>query len=219
MKTDSTLLRVRRANPEPVVPIVDPGELFAEITALQQEREHRPLTRRRRGVALVVAFATAVVLVSTAYAVSNWIFSDADGPDVTEAEYLAAQHELELPPGATWPTLRFEPNSVTGRGAGGGHAVLIAQNAWECYWAKAIRGGDTAAATRAHRELQSLLDNNILEAPPGAPEDWLPANPPKAPWVAFAHDGGLSWIRQNYTLAAAGHPRRLEQSCRANAPG
>lgn len=219
MKTDSTLLRVRRANPEPVVPIVDPGELFAEITALQQEREHRPLTRRRRGVALVVAFATAVVLVSTAYAVSNWIFSDAVGPDVTEAEYLAAQHELELPPGATWPTLRFEPNSVTGRGAGGGHAVLIAQNAWECYWAKAIRGGDTAAATRAHRELQSLLHNNILEAPPGAPEDWLPANPPKAPWVAFAHDGGLSWIRQNYTLAAAGHPRRLEQSCRANSVG
>jgi hypothetical protein len=219
MKTDSTLMRVRRANPELVVPIVDPGDLFAAITALPQERDHRPLTRSRRGVALVVAFAAAVVLVSTAYAVSNWIFSDAVGPDVTEAEYLAAQHELELPPGATWPTLHFESNSVTGRGAGGGHAVLIAQNAWECYWVKAIRGGDTAAATRAHRELQSLLDHNVLEAPPGAPEDWLPANPPKEPWVAFAHDGGLSWTRQNYRLAAAGHPRRLEQSCRANAPG
>jgi hypothetical protein len=218
MTTDSTLLRVRRANPVPVVPIVSPGDLFAEITALPQEKSDRSLIRRR-GLALAVSFAVAVVLVSTAYAVSNWVFSDAVGPDVTKAEYLAAQHELELPPGATWPSLHFEANSVTGRGAGGGHAVLIAQNAWECYWVKAIRTGDAAAATRAHRELQTLLDHNVLEAPAGAPEDWLPTNPPNVPWVAFAHDGGLNWIRQNYTLAAAGHPRRLEQSCSANAPG
>jgi hypothetical protein len=218
MKTDSTLLRVRRANPEPVVPIIDPGDLFTEITALSRDTGGRRRIRRR-GLALAVACAVAIVLVSTAYAVSNWVFSDAVGPDVTKAEYLAAQHELELPPGATWPSIRFEPDSVTGRGAGGGHAVLIAQNAWECYWVKAIRAGDTRGATRAHRELQSLLDHNILEAPAGAPEDWLPANPPTVPWVAFANDGGLSWIRQNYTLAAAGHPRRLEQSCRANAPG
>jgi hypothetical protein len=218
MKTDSTLLRVRRANPEPVVPIVDPGDLFTEITALPREKANRSLIRRR-GLALTVACAVAIVLVSTAYAVSNWVFSDAVGPDVTKAEYLAAQREIELPPGATWPPIRFEPNSVTGRGAGGGHAVLIAQNAWECYWARAIQTGDTRSATRAHRELQSLLAHNILEAPAGAPEDWLPANPPNVPWVAFAHDGGLNWIRQNYALAAAGHPRRLEQSCRANAPG
>jgi hypothetical protein len=218
MKTDSTLLRVRRANPEPVVPIVDPGDLFTEITALPRDTSGRS-PNRRRGLALAVACAVAIVLVSTAYAVSNWVFSDAVGPDVTKAEYLAAQHELELPPGATWPSIRFQANSVTGRGAGGGHAVLIAQNAWECYWVNAIRAGDTRAATRARRELQSLLDHNILEAPAGAPEDWLPANPPAVPWVAFAHDGGLNWIRQNYALAAAGHPRGLEQSCRANAPG
>jgi len=216
MKTDSTLLRLRRANPEPVVPIVDPGDLFTEITALPRDTGgRRPI--RRRGLALAVACAVAIVLVSTAYAVSNWVFSDAVGPDVTKAEYLAAQHELELPPGATWPSIRFEPNSVTGRGAGGGHAVLIAQNAWECYWVKSIRTGDTRGAARAHRELQGLLAHNVLEAPAGAPEDWLPANPPAVPWVAFAH-GGLGWIRQNYTLAAAGHPRRLAQSCRANAP-
>jgi hypothetical protein len=218
MKTDSTLLRVRRANPEPVVPIVDRGGLFTEITALPRERPDRsPI--RRRGLALVVVCVVAIVLVSTAYAVSNWVFNDAVGPDVTKAEYLAAQHELALPPGATWPSIRFEPNSVSGRGAGGGHAVLIAQNAWECYWVKAIRAGDTRSAARAHRELQGLLARNVLEAPAGAPEDWLPANPPTVPWVAFAHDGGLNWIRQNYALAAAGHPRRLEQSCRANAPG
>ena len=29
----------------------------------------------------------------------------------------------------------------------------------------------------------------------------------------------LEWIRESYTLAAAGHPQRLIQSCRANAPG
>jgi hypothetical protein len=168
---------------------------------------------------LAVAVVTTIVLASTAYAVSNWVFRDAVGPDVTQAEYLAAQDELELPPGATWPSLHFEPNSVTGRGAGGGHAVLIAQNAWECYWAQAIRTGDAAAATRAHRELQGLLDHNILEAPVGAPEDWLPASPPNVPWVAFAHDGGLSWIRRGYALAAAGNATQIEQSCRANAPG
>ena len=219
MTNDSTLLRLRRANPEPVAPIVHPGDLFSEITALPKDKSGRGPARRRRGLVLAVSLAIAVVLASTAYAVTNWVFNDAVGPDVTEAEYLAAQHELQLPPGATWPSVHFEPNSVTGRGAGGGHAVLIAQNAWECYWAKAIQTGDTAAATRAHRELQSLLDHNILQAPAGAPEDWLPASPPKVPWVAFAHDGGLDWIRQGYALAAAGHPRRIEQSCRANAPG
>jgi hypothetical protein len=30
--------------------------------------------------------------------------------------------------------------------------VLIAQNAWECYWVQAIRDGDTTAAKRAHDE-------------------------------------------------------------------
>ena len=216
--SDTTLTRLRRSNPEPLAPTVDGMDLFAEITALPREVEARRPKRRHRLV-LAVAVVLTALLASTAYAVSNWVFSDAVGPDVTMAEYLTAQHELTLPPGYSWPTFHMQKNSVTGRGAGGGHAVLAAQNAWECYWVSAIRTGDTAAAQRAHRELQSLLDHNMLEAPAGAPEDWLPANPPKVPWVAFAHDGGLQWIRRNYELAAAGHPRGLEQSCRANSVG
>jgi hypothetical protein len=114
--------------------------------------------------------------------------------------------------------LHIDPNSVTGRGAGGGHAVLISENAWECYWVKAISRGDAAAQERAHRELDALVANNILVAPAGAPEDYTPPNPPKVPYAVFADDGGFEWIRQNYALAAAGHPQRLTQSCRANAP-
>jgi hypothetical protein len=158
------------------------------------------------------------LLASTAYALSNWVFSSAVKPKVTKQEYRLAQHELTLPPGVTWPKLNIDPNSVTSRGAGGGHAVVISQNAWECYWVKAISRGDTTAQERAHRELDALVANNILVAPAGAPEDYTPPNPPKVPYAVFANDGGFEWIRQNYALAAAGHPQRLTQSCRANAP-
>jgi hypothetical protein len=216
MKTDATLTRLRRANPEPVAPNVDPGNLFAEITALPQER---PSARRRRGLVLAVSFALMVIVASTAYAVSNWVFHSAVEPPVTRREYREAQSRLVLPPGYTWPSMYIPANSVTSPGAGGSHAVLAAQNLWECYWVKAIRTGDAAAQRRSHAMLLSLLQNNMVEAPVGAPEDWIPSNPPSVPFAVFAHDGGLDWIRQTYALAAAGRPQRLEQSCRANTPG
>ena len=216
--TNSTITRLRSANPEPLAPAVDGMDLFAEITALPREAESRG-PRRRRGIVLAIALAVTVLLASTAYAFSNWVFDDVVGPDVTMAEYLAAQHELTLPPDTSWPTFYMGRNSVTGRGAGGGHAVLAAQNAWECYWANAIRTGDEPAQRRAHAILNGLLAHNILEAPPGASENWVPADPPGVPFVVFAHDGGRDWIRQTYVLAAAGHPKRLEQSCRANKVG
>jgi len=108
---------------------------------------------------------------------------------------------------------------VTSKGAGGGHAVLVALNAWECYWVQAINEGDAAAGQRAQKQLSTLLAENVIDAPAGAPEDWTPPNPPEAPYVAYAHDGGPEWVRATYALAGAGHPRRLAQSCRANAPG
>jgi hypothetical protein len=215
---NSTLTRLRRANPEPLVPTVDGMELFTEITRLPREAGAAP-KRRRRGLVLAVSLVVAVLLASTAYAVSNWVFSDVVGPDVSRAEYVNAQSELTLPPGYAWPTFHMDPNSVTGRGAGGGHAVLAVQNAWECYWTKAIRTGDRAAQTRAHAVLTGLLAHNVLEAPPGASENWTPADPPNVPYIVFAHDGGLDWIRQNYALAAAGHRQRLAQSCRVNKVG
>ena len=224
MKSDALLTRLQAANPEPLIVLTDSFDLFNEITALAGDPRLAAPTRkpliRRRGLALAIAFAVAALLASTAFAISRLVFDDVVGPDVTRAEYLAAQSRLELPPGATWPRLAFGPaNSVTGRGAGGGIAVLNAQNAWECYWVRAIRTGDEAAQARAHAALDNLLANNMLEAPAGASENYTPPNPPKVPYVVFAHDGGLDSIRANYAAAAAGHPRGLAQSCYANAPG
>jgi hypothetical protein len=224
MKRDALLTRLQAANPQPLVLQTDSLDLFDEITAGPADprlsRQTRKPLVRRRGLALAIAFAVAALLASTAFAISRLVFDDVVGPDVTKAEYLAAQHQLELPPGATWPNIHFGPaNSVTGRGAGGGIAVLNAQNAWECYWVQAIRAGNTAAQTRAHAALNALLAHNIFEAPAGASENYALPNPPTVPYVVFAHDGGLGWIKANYAAAAAGHPRGIEESCHANAPG
>ncbi len=224
MTSDSLLTRLQAANPEPLIVQTDSFDVFSGITALPADPRLSTPTRkpffRRRGLALAVAFAVAALLASTAFAISRLVGGDVVGPDVTKAEYLQAQSQLELPPGATWPRIGFGPtNSVTGRGAGGGMAVLNAQNRWECYWVRAIRTGDTAAQTRAHAALDNLLAHNIIEAPAGVDENWMPANRSNVPLAVFAHDGGLDSIRANYAAAAAGHPRGLAQSCYANAPG
>ena len=220
MKKDSTLLRLRKANPYPVRATVDEGDLLARITAQPPDSRirDRATPLHRRGLVLGVSFAVMALLASTAYALSTWVFPSAVKPDVTKSEYRRAQHELPLPPGYSWPVLYVDPNSVTSKGAGGGHAVLISQNAWECYWVKAISGGDKAAQRRARKHLNGLLAHNMIIAPPGAPEDWRPANPPDGPYAVWASDGGLEWVRGTYKLAAAGDPRRLTQSCRANSP-
>jgi hypothetical protein len=222
--SESLLTRLQAANPEPLVVQTDSLDLFNEITAQPGDPRlsaspRRPLLRRR-GLVLAVAFAVAALLASTAFAISRLIGNDVVGPDVTKVEYLQAQSQLELPPGATWPRIGFGPaNSVTGRGAGGGMAVLNAQNRWECYWVRAIRTGGRAAQARAHAALDNLLAHNIIEAPAGADENWMPKNRPNVPLAVFAHDGGLDSIRANYAAAAAGHPLGLAQSCYANAPG
>jgi hypothetical protein len=36
------------------------------------------------------------------------------------------------------------------------------------------------------------------------------------PFVVFADDGGYQFIQRTYAKAAAGHPRQLIESCRAN---
>ena len=224
MKSDTLLTRLQAANPEPLVVQTDSLDLFNEITAgLGDPRLAAPTRKplyRRRGLALAVAFAVAALLASTAFAISRLVADDVVGPDVTQAEYMAAQRRLTLPPGASWPAFHRGPaNSVTGRAAGGGIAVLNAQNAWECYWVRAIRTGNTAAQAHAHAALNALLAHNVLEAPAGASENYSPPNPPQVPYVVFAHDGGLDAIKTNYAAAAAGHPRGLRQSCYANAPG
>jgi hypothetical protein len=219
MKADSTLLRLRRANPVPNPPLLDAGDVFARITASAPDpRLRRRSSYSRRVLVVALALLLMALLASTAFAISSWL-GDTVKPDVTKQEYREAQAELSLPPGSHWPAFRVEANSVTGRGAGGGHAVLVAQNAWECYWLDAIRTRDTAAQRRAHGVLEALLASNMLVAPVGAPENWVPPNPPDRPFVVFAPDGGYEWVQETYALAAAGHPQRLAQSCRANSPG
>jgi hypothetical protein len=218
MKTDPTLLRLRAANPFSDVR-TDGAELFAQITALTPDVSVNRSRRYRPILVFGLAFVVVALLASTAFAISQWVVGDAVKPDVTQSEYRQAQHELTLPPGASWPVLHIDPNSVTGRGAGGGHAVLIAENAWECYWVQAIRRRDTAAQSRAHAELNALFRNNAIVAPPDASENWTPPNPPNRPFAVFAADGGYEWLREGFAQAAAGNPARLIDTCRANAPG
>ena len=217
MKND-TLAHLRRLNPVPEAAPVDGAELFDRITSLPQDeplRARRPQYRRR--VALVaVGLAVMALLATTALAISGW-FGDVVEPPVTRQEYKNAQDVLTLPPGATWPDLNVDPNSVTSRGGGGAMAVMIAMGSWECYWADAIRTGDQQAQQQAHAELDSLLADHAVIAPAGASENWAPTGHP-FPVVAFADDGGYQHKQEMYAAAAAGHPRDLIQSCRANGP-
>jgi hypothetical protein len=222
MTNQSIMIRLRRANPVPEAPAAD-DDLFARIVAtpgdprLRDGQPERLRARRRRVLIVALAGAAAALLASTAFAVSQLLGGDVVKPVITKQEYLRAQKQLVLPPGASWPEFNMpESNSVTGRGAGGGQAVLVAMNAWECYWVAAIERGDAAAGGEAHAQLDNLLAHNVLEAPAGASENWMPTPLPTHPFIAFAHDGGLDWIRNNYVQAAAGHPAGLAQSCRAN---
>jgi hypothetical protein len=220
MSNESVLTRLRRANPVAATAVGTP-ELFDRITSQPSDprlaRDERARPRRKRALVLALAAVLAALLASTAFAVSRLLGGDVVRPPVTMQEYRDAQKVLALPPGATWPKLHRAPgNTVTTRGGGGGAAVLIAMNAWECYWVGAIKRGDAAAGREAHAQLDKLLANNVLEAPLGASENWTPTPLPTHPFVAFAHDGGLAWIRNNYVQAAAGHPAGLAQSCRAN---
>jgi len=207
MKND-VLVRLRAGNPFP-----DPA------VALRPVGGRRPRSYRRPILIVAVALVAVAVLASTAFAISQWIGGDVVKPPVTLAEYRAAQHELAVPPGFEWPTLRVDPNSVTTRGGGGGYAVSIAQNAWECYWAGAIRTGDPVAASRAHAQLETLLRANVIVAPAGASENWAPPNSSDRPIAVYADDGGYEWVARTYALAAAGHPERLIGRCAANASG
>jgi hypothetical protein len=219
MKPDPTAARLRAANPFPGTAPQDGTELFAQITALAPDPKLRGPLRGSPSRRLVVALTLlgTALLASTAFAISTWVRGPVK-PPVTKAEYRRAQRELTLPPGVSWPAVHVPSDSVTSVGAGGGRAILIAQNAWECYWVQAIHDGDVAAQRRAHQELDKLLANHVVVAPAGASEDWTPPNPPPGPYAVYAHDGGFEWVQAGYRQAAAGNPARLISSCRANAP-
>jgi hypothetical protein len=217
MKKASTFAYLRRMNPVPEAASVEGAELFDRITSLARE-ERQPARRAyRRRVALVaVALFVMALLATTAFAISGF-FGDVVKPPVTRQEYRNAQDALTLPPGATWPDLNLESNSVMSRGGGGSFAVMIAMGSWECYWADAIESGDQEAQQQAHAELSSLLRDHVVVAPEGASENWAPTGH-AFPVVAFADDGGYQYKQTMYADAAAGRPHDLIQSCRANGP-
>jgi hypothetical protein len=204
--------RLTAANPVPAPTTVTDDALFARIVALPRERARR---RPRRRVAVAIVFAAAAILTSTAVGVDHWL-TGAVKPDVMQAQYRDAQSQLELPPGATWPAIRSEPNSMYGGSAGGGYAVEIAITKWECYWADAIRSGDSAGQRRANSVLHELLRNHVVLKPDAAPEDWIPADPPTFPYAVYADDGGYQFELKIFAQAAAGDPSGVAQSCRAN---
>lgn len=219
MKNDSTLAYLRRLNPVPEAPSLDGADLFDRITSLPRDERSAPKrSSARRRVALVaVGLAVMALLATTALAISGW-FGDVVKPPVTRQEYRNAQDVLTLPPGATWPELNIDPNTVTTRGGGGSYAVNIAMGSWECYWADAIQSGDQPAQEQAHAQLSSLLSDHVAIAPEGASENWAPSNAASFPVAVFADDGGYQYKQKMYADAAAGHPRQLIQSCRANGP-
>jgi hypothetical protein len=223
--TDTTISRLRSANPIPEAPVIDHDELFAQITAspgdprLASGQRPRPRGRRPRRRFVVVAVALGAVVLAVAPFAITKLSSDPSGPvqaPVTRHEYHNAQHQLTLPPGSHWPKINFPSNTVTGIGAGGGRAVMVAQNDWECYWVKAIRNGDVPAQHQAYVMVEHLLHHNMFVAPPGASENWTPTGTPKYPYAVFADDGGYQSIARAYAQAAEGHPQQLIQNCRAN---
>jgi hypothetical protein len=220
MKNDSTLAYLRRMNPVPeAASSVDGAELFDRITSLPQDEPlgARRSPNRRRVALIAVGLVVMALLATTALAISGF-FGDVVEPPVTKQEYRNAQDVLTLPPGATWPELSIDPNSVTTRGGGGSYAVFIAMTSWECYWVDAIKSGAQQAQRQAHAELDSLLADHVVIAPPGASENWAPSNAHSFPVAVFADDGGYELKQKMYAAAAVGHPRELIQSCRANGP-
>ncbi len=216
MKNDPTLTRLRRLNPVPEAASVDGAALYERVISLApDERLAARRSAHRRRIALVaVALIVMALLATTAFAISG-LFGDVVEPPVTRQEYRNAQDVLTLPPGATWPDLDVPRNSVTTRGGGGSYAVMIAMGSWECYWVDAIRSGDEEAQEQSHAALTSLLRDHAVIAPAGASENWAPTGH-AFPVVAFADDGGYEHKQKMYTDAAAGRPRELVQSCKAN---
>ena len=216
--TTPALTRLRRANPVAPAVAADTSDLFERIVASPGDPRlaARPIRCRNRLAIVVLAMVALAAIGSSAYALTDWNGAPPVKPKVTRHEYLQAQHQLTLPPGETWPKLHVPADSVTAPGAGGGHAVLVSQIAWECYWAHSIRIGNVAAQQRAHTELETLFANNVRVAPAGASENWSPRIPPKVPTLYYADDGGYQRDQAMFAAAAAGHPAELIQSCRAN---
>lgn len=219
---NQSIEQLRRARPAPVRLTQDPDGLFAAITSAPRESAPRRRPVRRRAVVVVAAVVGAIIITAgSAFAIANILgWHDAKvlvkTPGEWQALYVAAQRDLTLPPGQSWPQRSLPADSVTSRYQPGGEAVAIAQSSWECYWAHAIHTGDVAAQHRAHAALEHLLAHHIVVAPDGSSENAEPPSSVRMPVEIYADDGGIQYVQRMYDQAAAGHPALLDESCRAN---
>jgi hypothetical protein len=216
--------RLVRARP-PAAAMADRDGLFARIVAQPQEPApaRAPRSAQRRVAIACVAVALLGLTAGTALAVTRLLgwhtdTTIVDQPRQWQKLYHAATLKLTLPPGEHWPARTLPRNTVTARTQPGALAVGISQVAWECYWADAIRTGDAAAGRQAHAALDDLVAHHIVVAPPGSPENVAPPAGTEQPFAIYASDGGIQFVRRSYAQAAAGHPKLLDQSCRANGP-
>jgi len=215
--------RLRAARPAPLPAVADREALFDRIVATPADGAGARPARSRHKLVLVAAVGLAVVLsAGTAYAVATDLFGwhtdnvFVKDPRVWRGLYRDATQELRLPPGMAWPYRTLPPHTITNRTEPGGMAVGIAQTAWECYWTEAIRANDRTAERDAHSALTDLVRHHIVVAPPGSPENVAPPAGTQAPFEIYASDGGISYVKHNYALAAAGDPSGVAQTCRAN---
>jgi hypothetical protein len=217
--------RLQGAAPAVPEPMLDRSAVFTGIVArpgdarLTDAGRGRPVGRR---LAIVLVILGLLTLTAAGLAGGAKILGWHDEqslitkPQQWQALYRTATRQLTLPPGQTWPTRTLAPHTVTGMSQPGGEAVAISRVRWECYWGGAIRSGDTAAQARAQAALADINANHTLVAPDGSSENVAPPTNLNGPFEIFADDGGIQYVKKMYAAAAAGRPKLLFQSCRAN---
>ena len=208
---DSTLFAPAQREPRPAVPTPVDGAGSVRPPSRRARRIRDPRSR----TTAPAAWARARILISWSWPCSpqppmrfpTGSSADAVKPKVTEAGIPSStDNSCQLPPGSSWPALNIDPNSVTSKRAGGGSCGPHPRRLPGSATGSKRFGPETwPLRRRAHNRLSTLLAENMLVAPIGAPEDWTPPKPPDAPYAVFAHDGGFEWVRRTYTLAAAGH--------------
>ncbi len=225
---------LRLANPDRSLPALAPAELDDRRRAIATPNlggaPARPKRRKVRWIGLLAAAALTVLgSVALATGFRPWERDPARqaGPGeantIFQREYAAAQKVLALPPGVRWPRRSIPSDTIIGIGRGGnaeGSAVLIAFGAWSCYVVQEHRRGNTSGVHAGVVALRDLVDNHIIDVPPGTPEDGAAPSALTGPIAQFAPGDEPSktvfgrWI----TKAGHGDVSDLANECLVNRP-
>jgi hypothetical protein len=182
------------------------------VNAIAVSGTMRQPARRRRSAWVIAGIAVALLALAGYTLASQVWVGNVDYQDA----YRAAQRQLRLPPGMTWPKRTIPPDVKMSSNAGGSDAVTIAWSGWACYWTTAIQHHDHQAQAASATAMADLLKNNMIEAPANSSEDFfVPSDHPVAIW---GH-GGLRNLRHEYQAGLARNVKPLQLDCRANGPG